>query len=248
MTTDASRVAAVVGRARDARARDAAAADKAPPSRALLARIAHLIADAPYVGNIAPEGVVEFPNNLTTPDSLAIAIEPAEVAALLTLVAKGMPLAAAATTCHWPAGPAARLEVALGELRNTYGIDVVGTPGEAAKGRVPLSPPRNLENDGGLPALLEDPGACAVLARLFDAWVEGVSWGQSPAKIAARPHEWADWGAAVPLLASLPWEDAPPASARRVRTLRPAEKGSLGLWPTLRWVMACAGLSKRLAP
>jgi hypothetical protein len=247
MIADAIRVAAVVGRARDARARDAAAADKAPPSRAVHVRIAHLIADAPYAGGIAPGGVVEFPSKLTTPGSLTIAIEPAEVAALLMLVAKGVPLAAAATTCHWPVGPTTRLETALGELRDIYGIDVVGTPGEAAKGRVPLSPPRNLENDGALPALLDDPKASAVLAKLFDAWVEGVSWGLSPAKVAASLREWAEWEAAVPLLASLPWEDTQQASARKVRMLRPAEKGSLGLWPTLRWVMACAGLSKRLA-
>lgn len=246
MPVDSARLAAVVGRVRDARARDAAAADKAPPSRALLARIAHLIADAPYARKTAPAGVVEFPNNLTSQDPRTIAIEPAEVAALLTSVAKGMPLAAAATTCHWPVGPTARLEVALDELRDTYGIDVVGTPGEAAKGRVPLSPPRNLDNDGGLPALLDDPDACAVLAKLFDAWVEGVSWGLSPAKVAASPREWAEWGAAVPQLAGLPWEDTHQASARRVRMLKPAEKGSVGLWPTLRWVMACAWLSKRL--
>jgi hypothetical protein len=244
---DAARITAAVGRARDARAREAAAG-KEHQSRSVRSRIAHLIADAPYTSEVTPQGTIEFPSNLDIDASCVTRIDPTEVAAMLSLVARGMPLAAAATTCHWSAGPTASLEAVLGELSETYRIDVLGTPGEAAKGRVPLSPPRNLEDDGGLPALLKDPKASDVLAQVFEAWVEGLGWGVSPAKVAASPKAWAQWEAAVPLLASLPWERTNQGAARSTQMLRPGEKGSLGLWPTLRWVMACAGISRRISP
>jgi hypothetical protein len=82
---------------------------------------------------------------------------------------------------------------------------------------------------------------------MFDAWLTGLDFGVARNKIAASPVQWSQWLETVSELAGLAWEVSPQGRSMDARALPGREDGRLGLWPTLRWAMACAWLHSKLA-
>lgn len=243
---DASRIADAAGRARAVISRKRGGPRLTASNVRIDARISELVRDAPYLGQLQTTGLISFPNVVSTIGQGPSAISPAEVDVALSLLADGFP-AAASSTSGWPRLQRERFSAALSLLDATYGVTVSVVPGEDRADRMVLSPPRRLTDDAGLRALLQDDRAIPVLTQMFDAWLTGLDFGVARNKIAASPVQWGQWLENIPRLEGLAWEVSPQGRSKEARALPGREDGRLGLWPTLRWTMACAWLHSKLA-
>jgi hypothetical protein len=243
---DASRIADAAGRALAVISRKRGGPRLTVSNVRIDARISELVRDAPYLGQLPAAGVISFPNIASTTGQGASAISPKDVDVALSLLADGFPTAASSTS-DWPRLQRERFSAAVLMLDEAHGVTVSVIPGEDRADRVVLTPPRRLTDDAGLWLLLQDERAIVILTQMFDAWLTGLDFGVARNKIAASPVQWSQWLETVSELAGLAWEVSPQGRSMEARALPGREDGRLGLWPTLRWAMACAWLHSKLA-
>lgn len=241
---DASRIADAAGRARDVVSRRRGGLRLADSHVRVTARIGELLADTPYLGQLPAAGSIALPSAVVDGCDAPSSLRATDVDAALSLLASGFPAAAGAAS-DWPKSQKEGLKAALLHLEDDHYIQVSAEPVETGADSLCLTPPRRLSDDAGLRALLEDAGATSVLTEMFEAWLSGLGYGVARSKIVAAPAQWARWLSCVPVLAALGWEVSPQGRAKEARVLPARGGGQLGLWPTLRWVMACAWLHSK---
>lgn len=246
VTVDAGRIADAAGRALDTISRKRGGHRLAPSPARVSGRIGEMLRDAPYLANQEVPGAISLPVLTPSQKDGDVPVGAVDVAAALDLVAAGLPDAASAGS-DWPAASRRRLLDAISELEMAHGVRLESASTGHGPTDILISPPRRLTQDAGLWELLHQDKALVVLAEVFEAWVQGLGYGVAPNKIVASPADWVRWLKEVPALSELGWEVSDYARAREARSLPAPGDRRLGLWPTLRWLMACAWMHGRVS-
>ena len=247
VTVDAGRIADAAGRALDVISRRRGGPRLAASPVRVEARIAELLTEAPYLANPEAAGVILLPASKMLEQRGPAPVRAVDVAAALDLLAAGLPEAASAGS-DWPSIRKRRLLEAVTELEQAHGVCFASASTEQESTAVLISPPRRLTEDAGLWGLLNQDNALPVLAEIFEAWVQGLGYGVAPNKVVAWPADWARWLKGVPALSELGWEVSSYTRTKEARSLHAPGDRRLGLWPTLKWLMACAWLHARVDP
>lgn len=234
----ANEIADAAGRDRDVVSRRRGGNRLAGSSTRVNARIAALLDGSPYLGESDASGSIPAPAFLRDGWGCAEPVTPCEVDLALSQVASGLP-ASAHAAADWPVSQRTRLIRALKDLREQYGVRISSGAQPEEGDRLIMMLPRRLQDDGGLRGLLHDKPAVAVLKEMFDLYLSGLSFGIAEHRLVARSDQWKRWWEDAPVLAKLKWISTNRGCLREARALA-GPSGRLGLWPTLRWVMACA--------
>lgn len=247
MTIDAERMASAARRSRNVVSRRRGGPRLAGSSATRVeARLADLLKSAPYLGTPKDEGAIFFPRNEGRASGDGAPPTAGDVSCALELITAFGP-ESAQVAVDWPRHSRAALLSAVAELEEVHSVLFTTNVAHHASDVVVISLPRRLQKDGGLWGLLGDSRALPTLSEIFEAWMNGLGFRIAETKIVASPADWTRWFEAVPVLSTLGWETLPASRRKQERILPGRDRWSPGLWPTLRWVSACAWIHRKIA-